>query len=354
MGADQNLPGTRSDSSGAIAIGAYNSIIGNSGLAVGSLNRVYGNGGIVVGSTSIADGYSSVGRMGVTMGFNVKAGEYSQQTVAIGANLQTVGKGNIILGGGQDKFYGSPIWNGADSLGDVVNEKGTYTTLGNVYNTYKSVDAGMRFWGDRNIILGAKKRTEGFSTDFSRGYNGSGGGNGSYLRITDNAVTGANNSIRDLSFRNSVYGSNNIVTAGVDNMIIGSGNTVQAAYRSNTIVYTENKEQKTYNIIPGEGAPTGIVPISDTYSSDTEDETTKTWALQTIGNLWRVGVTDKGDNIKANPDQLLYGDSNSIIGARNTLQYLTQETLWQARIIRYIPIRCRTLWQARKITPVWI
>lgn len=97
----KKLPGfSTTEKSSPIAIGAYNTIIGNSGLAVGSLNRVYGNGGIVVGTTSIADGYSTVGRFGITMGFNVKAGEWSQQSVAIGANLQAVGRGNIILGGG--------------------------------------------------------------------------------------------------------------------------------------------------------------------------------------------------------------------------------------------------------------
>ncbi|NOL49619.1 YadA-like family protein [Pelistega europaea] len=287
------LPGTAfntTESSGPIAIGAYNSITGNSGLAVGSLNRVYGNGGVVVGTTSVADAYSSVGRFGVTMGFNVKNGEWSQQSVAIGANLQAVGSGNIILGGGTNKYYGANYWQGADGQVETITD-GVYTTLGNVFTGSLS-NAGMRFFGDRNIVLGAKNRTEGFNPNVGGDGYGGNAGNGSYTRIADNAITGANNSIRDLSFRNSVYGSNNIVTAGVDNMIIGSGNDIQAAYEG-TLSYTG-------------GSASGLVNTA-----------------QTIGNLWRVTTTGSGDTIKANTNQLLYGDSNSIIGSRNTIGYNT-------------------------------
>lgn len=141
-------------------------------------------------------------------------------------------------------------------------------------------------------MLGAKNRTEGFNPNVGgAGYAGN-AGNGSYTRIADNAITGANNSIRDLSFRNSVYGSNNTVTAGIDNMIIGSGNDIQAAY----------KETLSYD----GGSASGLVNTT-----------------QTIGNLWRVTTTGSGSTIKANPSQLLYGDSNSIIGSRNTVGYNT-------------------------------
>ena len=289
----KKLPGSANsttESSGPIAIGAYNSITGNSGLAVGSLNRVYGNGGVVVGTTSVADAYSSVGRFGVTMGFNVKNGEWSQQSVAIGANLQAVGSGNIILGGGTDKYYGADHWKGADGQVETITD-GVYTTLGNVFTGSLS-NAGMRFFGDRNIVLGAKNRTEGFNPNVGgAGYAGN-AGNGSYTRIADNAITGANNSIRDLSFRNSVYGSNNTVTAGIDNMIIGSGNDIQAAYNG-TLSYDG-------------GSASGLVNTT-----------------QTIGNLWRVTTTGSGSTIKADTNQLLYGDSNSIIGSRNTIGYNT-------------------------------
>ncbi len=290
----KRLPGTAlntTESSGPIAIGAYNSITGNSGLAVGSLNRVYGNGGVVVGTTSVADAYSSVGRFGVTMGFNVKNGEWSQQSVAIGANLQAVGSGNIILGGGTDKYYGASHWQGADEQVETTTN-GVYTTLGNVFNNDTISNAGMRFFGDRNIVLGAKNRTEGFNPNVGGvGYGGN-AGNGSYTRIADNAITGANNSIRDLSFRNSVYGSNNIVTAGIDNMIIGSGNDIQAAYNG-TLNYSG-------------GSASGVVKDA-----------------QTIGNLWRVSITGSGNTARANPSQLFYGDSNSIIGSRNLISYNT-------------------------------
>lgn len=303
------LPGfSTTEKSSPIAIGAYNTIIGNSGLAVGSLNRVYGNGGIVVGTTSIADGYSTVGRFGITMGFNVKAGEWSQQSVAIGANLQAVGRGNIILGGGQDKYYGDNYWKGADGKDDFINQYGIYTTLGNVFKG-SITSGGMRFWGDRNIVLGAKNRTEGFDPNVGgKDYDGS-SGNGGYTRIADNAVAGANNSIRDLSFRNSVYGSNNTVTAGADNMIIGSGNDIQAAYQENTsYTYTDATGATKTGYVSGSETATGPILVNTT---------------QAIGNLWRVDTSGSGDSIKAKSSQLLFGDSNSIIGSRNTIQYNT-------------------------------
>lgn len=305
------LPGKASatfESNGPIAIGAYNSITGNSGLAVGSLNRVYGNGGVVVGTTSVADAYSSVGRFGVTMGFNVKNGEWSQQSVAIGANLQAVGSGNIILGGGTDKYYGASNWQGADGQVETTTN-GVYTTLGNVFKGNLS-NAGMRFFGDRNIVLGAKNRTEGFNPNVGGAGYGGNAGNGSYTRIADNAITGANNSIRDLSFRNSVYGSDNVVTAGADNMIIGSGNKIQAAYKNNlSYTYTNANGETQTGYVNGSATSTGSPILVE--------------GAQTLGNLWRVSTTGSGDKIKADPNTLLYGSSNAVIGARNTISYNT-------------------------------
>lgn len=306
------LPGKASattETSGPIAIGAYNSITGNSGLAVGSLNRVYGNGGVVVGTTSVADAYSSVGRFGVTMGFNVKNGEWSQQSVAIGANLQAVGSGNIILGGGTNKYYGASNWEGADGQVETTTN-GVYTTLGNVFKGNLS-NAGMRFFGDRNIVLGAKNRTEGFNPNVGGDGYGGNAGNGSYTRIADNAITGANNSIRDLSFRNSVYGSDNVVTAGADNMIIGSGNKIQAAYKNNlSYTYTDANGETQTGYVSGSSATSNGNPIL-------------VEGAQTLGNLWRVSTSGSDDKIKADPNKLLYGSSNAVIGARNTISYNT-------------------------------
>lgn len=306
------LPGkasTTTESSGPIAIGAYNSITGNSGLAVGSLNRVYGNGGVVVGTTSVADAYSSVGRFGVTMGFNVKNGEWSQQSVAIGANLQAVGSGNIILGGGTDKYYGASHWQGADGQVETTTN-GVYTTLGNVFNNGTISNAGMRFFGDRNIVLGAKNRTEGFNPNVGGAGYGGNAGNGSYTRIADNAITGANNSIRDLSFRNSVYGSNNVVTAGADNMIIGSGNKIQAAYKNNlSYTYTDATGAEQTGYVSGSATSNGNPILVE--------------GAQALGNLWRVRTSGANDTLKANTDDLLYGSSNAVIGARNTIGYNT-------------------------------
>lgn len=270
--------------SSAVVFGAFNSISGNGGLAVGTLNRVYGNEGIVVGNTTLANSYSSVGRFGVTMGFNVKAGEWSQQSVVIGSNMQAVGQGNIILGGGADKFYGAGSgWN------DKPDANGVYTQLTNTFDASEvNLDkSGMRFWGDRNIVIGAKNRTEGFNTDFtSSGYTGS-TGNGGYQRIADNSVVGTNNTLYDLSKTNSVYGSNNVIASGTNNMVIGSNNRVQAQLGSTTIT----------------GAITGR-------------SAAETAAIAALGNVALDATTGK-------PVGLTYGDNNTIIGSRNTVAYNT-------------------------------
>ncbi|WP_066104138.1 YadA C-terminal domain-containing protein [Gallibacterium salpingitidis] len=268
---------------GAVVYGSYNSVIGNSGLAIGNLNRVYGNGGVVIANTSIGDAYSSVGRFGITMGFNVKAGEWSRQSVAIGANMQAVGYGNIILGGGgQNKFYGTTGgWN------DIFNTDGTYQTVGNVLA--KNDQSGMRFWGNLNTVIGADNRTEGFNPNVGQGdavfkneknKDDGGMGDGFYNRIANNSVTGSDNSIRDLSFRNSIFGSENILTSGDDNMLIGSKNNIQAAYSGASL------DNKSFN---------GLV--------DNTEEISKLYL------------------IKSDKTNLLTSRKNSVIGSSNTIGY---------------------------------
>lgn len=279
---------------GALMVGAYNSISGNGGLAVGTLNRVYGNEGIVIGNTTLANSYSSVGRFGVTMGFNVKAGEWSQQSVVIGSNLQAVGQSNIILGGSSGKSFGSNA-----GWGDEINsETGVYTKLGNTFDatTDNLANSGTRFWGDRNIVLGTQNRTEGFNTTFNtnNGYTGS-TGNGGYTRISDNAVVGSNNDLYDLSKLNSVYGSNNVIASGTNNMVLGSNNKIQAQYTNS------------------EGTP---IVITGATTGRTAEETAAIAALGTVADTLDTNSKSSKDNGK-----LLFGYNNSIVGSRNTVGF---------------------------------
>lgn len=278
--------------SSAVVVGAFNSISGNGGLAVGTLNRVYGNEGIVIGNTTLANSYSSVGRFGVTMGFNVKAGEWSKQSVVIGSNLQSVGQGNIVLGGGENKFYGT-----GSGWKDTINENGVYTTLANTFDASGDnlSNSGMRFWGDHNIVVGAKNRTEGFNTSFTAagGYTGS-TGNGGYQRITENSVVGTNNSLYDLSSKNSVYGSNNVIASGTNNMVIGSDNRIQAQYNNGTTRTT----------------------ITGNITGRTEAEIAAIAALGSVNDTLDTNSTSSKDNGK-----LLFGNNNSIIGSRNTVGF---------------------------------
>lgn len=144
----------------------------------------------------------------------------------------------------------------------------------------------MRFWGDNNIVLGSKNRTEGFNTTFatSGGYAGS-TGNGSYTRIKDNSVVGSNNTLYDLSFTNSVYGSNNAIASGTYNMVIGSDNKIQAQLN-------------------------GVTLTGNTTGRSAEEIA----AIKALGNVQLDATTGK-------PVGLLYDDNNSIIGSRNTIGY---------------------------------
>lgn len=91
-------------------------------------------------------------------------------------------------------------------------------------------------------------------------------------------------------------------------MIIGSGNNIQAAYITD-IAYTKSDGN------------TGSVLDSNTTTPTTGPILVE--GTQALGNLWRVSTTGTGTSLKADPNQLYYADSNSIIGARNIIEYNT-------------------------------
>ncbi|MFC0322159.1 ESPR-type extended signal peptide-containing protein [Gallibacterium melopsittaci] len=325
--------GPEAERAGAVVYGAYNTVNGNGALALGMLNRIYGNGGIAIGNASLADAYTSAGRFGISMGFNVKAGEWANQQTVIGANIQAVGTGNIILGGGNNKYYGYSSYTGwKDDQVDTMT--GIYSNVGNVFTVTTPVKSGksdgietlntsgMRFWGDRNIVLGAQNRTEGFNPnvgDTNSGYTGS-FGTGGYKRIADNAVVGAKNTIRDLSFRNTVSGAENIVTSGNDNMILGSSNEIQAALGVDSNSNYTNGTVNAYKPIEG------IVKAGENnkgeliYEVIHTTETAEKARANLISQLYKVAVS--GDK-QQNKTNLLTSDQTTIVGSNNKVQYGT-------------------------------
>lgn len=326
-----------------ITMGYANSIMGNGGMAIGTLNRVYGNGGLVIANTPIASSYSSAGRFGTTIGYNVKAGEWGSKNAVIGTNLQVVGNNNVIMGGGDNKFF--RVTDGG--WGD------TDTAIGNVFiaSPKALTDSAMRFWGNNNIVLGAKNRTEGFNTnigDTNSGYSGNANSTADskqYNRITDNAITGANNSLYDLSFSNSVYGSNNLVASGRNNMVIGSSNILEAQIGNATekkVLSAKINSDGTFTPDnPGRDAALGVADLGNLIVDKNANGTaTGHWlgtantaslaynyANAVIGSKNRVGYNTTNNFLAGSENQVNFNsEGNFIGGANNYLNYNIDST----------------------------
>ena len=245
-----------------------------SGVGLGSDVTVGNADSIAIGRAAVAESFAHDNRKGaIALGANSKATKRS--AIALGWNTRAMYSGAVAIGGGGKDTSARAGWDSI-SLGFNMNTEGARNTVGigskstaqGEGNIFLASESSLK--GKNNIVIGSQSKVNGQHNP-ERYYEASGA---KYLGtdyqvwddISNNVVIGARNTVNggyfaDFTTRNAVFGSNNIINAGVkDSVVIGSGVTVAA---SNT-VYIGSGSQANLNAGESTAGEMGMTAFTDT------------------------------------------------------------------------------------------
>lgn len=245
-----------------------------SGVGLGSDVTVGNADSIAIGRAAVAESFAHDNRKGaIALGANSKATKRS--AIALGWNTRAMYSGAVAIGGGGKDTSARAGWDSI-SLGFNMNTEGARNTVGigskstaqGEGNIFLASESSLK--GKNNIVIGSQSKVNG-QHNAGRSYEAPGA---KYLGtdyqvwddISNNVLIGARNTVNgggsaDFTTRNAVFGSNNIINAGVkDSVVIGSGVTVDA---SNT-VYIGSGSQAKLDADESTAGEMGMTAFTDT------------------------------------------------------------------------------------------